>query len=1159
MQKPALIIHSLSIHTMPGFPNGLKSMNSLAKNINVIAGPNASGKSSTARMMQQVIWKQNIERIRVETKLEIAKKKWHIRIDNGYYSSQSNGFEETLPSIPAVEEAKRYYLALHELIKEEDQNLAATILQEAIGGYDLQAAGKSLGFSSATPNRGIKEFKTYEAKQKKVEQIESKQKNLQHEERKLSDLDEKLKNAKEAAVLKQGYMYLLEFLEAKSKKELLKEQKDLFPKQMPLLIGNEYEAVIDLEQHIEEHNLEITRIHREKDSITNELSALQIPKEGFDKVILDTLHEKIETLSELQRSLESRHLIITKNEEETKITLHRLFSDLKKENLDKVTLENIHDLDDFFEKAARTLYKKQRTEFEIENLKKESKEQINKLEDVHYGIQILLNWYKKDATPTSISKTPFWILLLLGAITFVLTYFLKWIGVIGLVFMLTYVIYLNQRKKPSDSIKDSRVNDFKKIGLKEPANWQEEAVSHRIAELHQELQEINHQQKINLRLEELYNTLENILLNFNELENKRLEWIEKLSDIPELNVENIARYSSLYWFLKDLHTWQKHTKELIANRVTYNEENKVYLNTLVQINNLFSEVQVESATEVASAKASLKNMLESQHNHTTLLSKLENLREQKSVYYGLLEKDKESLKGIYRRLHLEIGAKDELKRLLDRKTDFQDFEKNFEQAKRSFIEKEKQLKDHSLFDQIKEDFPAIKLEKAKERKEEYARLAGEIEKLNSEITKIKTLVGEEQTGRELEVALAEREAALEALEIHYQNTRAAITGELILNGLRNKTQENSDLKVLNRAKELFSKITHGHFELLLDDSEGGNFRARNTILNQGLKLEQLSSGTRIQLLIAVRLAFIESQETSVKLPIIVDEVLANSDDLRAKQIIEALVEISKEGRQIFYFTAQSDEVIKWQEYLSQHPEVESKTVILESKQTTEQMDYELMNQTTAPTLITAQVLSPENLTREAYHEQLNPPKYNFLSDTTRGLHLSYLIENNQVLYSCLQRGIHYYGHLESFIKSQGKLQGFTDEKLKNISEKILLLKSYQHLYQKGRAKPINRAVLQASRSVSDIFIDAVDAKLKELENNPKKLLIALREREISGFMRAKIDELEEYLTEHDFINEEEILSTDEINLQLQAVLSRMELTPDEAEQFLKKLIEFTYN
>src|SRR5699024_7721792 len=154
------------------------------------------------------------DRISVAAKIEVDKKDWDLHIDNGYYSSQSNGLDVALPSIPAVEEAKRYFLALHELIKEDDQNLAAAILQEAIGGYDLQEAQKSLGFSSSTPNRVISQYKNLEAKQKNVKEVESKQTSLQSEERKLTSLTEKLEEAKEAILLKQAYTYLIEFIEA---------------------------------------------------------------------------------------------------------------------------------------------------------------------------------------------------------------------------------------------------------------------------------------------------------------------------------------------------------------------------------------------------------------------------------------------------------------------------------------------------------------------------------------------------------------------------------------------------------------------------------------------------------------------------------------------------------------------------------------------------------------------------------------------------------------------------------------------------------------------------------------------------------------------------------------------------------------------------------
>ncbi|NLA63918.1 MAG: ATP-binding protein, partial [Bacteroidales bacterium] len=85
----------------------MKSISSLANNINVIAGPNASGKSSTARIIQDMIWKQNIERIQLQSRLSINEKTWDIHIDNGHYSSQCDGVDDTLSSIPSYDESKR--------------------------------------------------------------------------------------------------------------------------------------------------------------------------------------------------------------------------------------------------------------------------------------------------------------------------------------------------------------------------------------------------------------------------------------------------------------------------------------------------------------------------------------------------------------------------------------------------------------------------------------------------------------------------------------------------------------------------------------------------------------------------------------------------------------------------------------------------------------------------------------------------------------------------------------------------------------------------------------------------------------------------------------------------------------------------------------------
>ncbi|MCK4922473.1 MAG: hypothetical protein KAS71_15580, partial [Bacteroidales bacterium] len=76
MQKLALILKELSIQKISGFPEGMKSYKDFASNINIIAGPNASGKSSTARIIKKLIWPDNTNGIFAESSAKIENENW---------------------------------------------------------------------------------------------------------------------------------------------------------------------------------------------------------------------------------------------------------------------------------------------------------------------------------------------------------------------------------------------------------------------------------------------------------------------------------------------------------------------------------------------------------------------------------------------------------------------------------------------------------------------------------------------------------------------------------------------------------------------------------------------------------------------------------------------------------------------------------------------------------------------------------------------------------------------------------------------------------------------------------------------------------------------------------------------------------------------------
>ena len=112
--------------------------------------------------------------------------------------------------------------------------------------------------------------------------------------------------------------------------------------------------------------------------------------------------------------------------------------------------------------------------------------------------------------------------------------------------------------------------------------------------------------------------------------------------------------------------------------------------------------------------------------------------------------------------------------------------------------------------------------------------------------------------------------------------------------------------VKERASEMFNKFTGNRYTV--------KFESDMKIKNGGgeeLNMDMLSSGTKCQLLLATRLAYIEECEKDVMYPLFLDECLAECDDQTTEIIIRSLIEIASEGRQIFYFTAKSGTKDEW--------------------------------------------------------------------------------------------------------------------------------------------------------------------------------------------------------------------------------------------------------
>jgi hypothetical protein len=287
------------------------------------------------------------------------------------------------------------------------------------------------------------------------------------------------------------------------------------------------------------------------------------------------------------------------------------------------------------------------------------------------------------------------------------------------------------------------------------------------------------------------------------------------------------------------------------------------------------------------------------------------------------------------------------------------------------------------------------------------------------------------------------------------------------------------------------------------------------------------------------------------LPILADELLANSDSSRAEAIIDALTEISRDGRQIFYFTAQEDEVMKWKAYLAEDEEIEVNVHIL-SKDGKSFREKLVEADPASRVQIFKEIPEPKSHSHHEYGNLLNVPKVNLLRDSVGSLHIWYLVEDPNLLYHILQAGPERWGMLKNFLDEEGVIEGLNDQSREKIRNKAALFEKYVELYRQGRPRPIDRSVLEEADAVTDTKIDEVAELLAKVGGNPQRLLDKLWEGAVSRFYDNKKEELEAYLIEGGYLDNSEPMDDDAITTALQAFISNLSLSKKEAQDFLNQ-------
>lgn len=1134
MKNKSLTINEVVVRRFRGVRTPAEAIHirreELCPGINIVFGPNASGKTTVAEAVQRLLWpdKTMINGVSIAGTTSIGDDDYHIDIEANTASFAKNGSGTANPVVVSSENKKSYFLALHQLLLERDTDLADRVRREINGGIDLNKAKNELGFQKKTVSTRSNEYKRYQENQTRLKTIRNEQADLADQEKQLDELRAQEKTAKLAKDRSQGIEHAIERQSQSAELAAVEKQLEIYPKCVANLTGDEM-------RNFEEYSHDLHRYQNERLLKADEVRDAEAKLDQSFKLGAKT----DETLSELESLIDA----IEKTESEIE-RLGRESERLK--SLEQNSRAQIGD--HFSEEAIETMEFGKMEDFS-RLIAQARDSRLAERSLAHFksicGIDESNNNDEKKELPEAINLLRRWLsvpevnanhllfekadLIVLTAFSVVLGLFLAvlvhWSWLFATAAAIAAGLFFLVRKKAS-STRDEHGDIEKRIrdlnSSYAPASWNENQVGETLTRLENEWDESRF---AGLKRD-----------HFNVIRIDKTREIEELRGKIEKTREELKRrYGSLVDDLDEcdlsltvnaIQSWRNIRQDQKANSAELEKVGQEFKRLINRFNTSVEIFGRKTIDDGHQAKALFNTIRNKVIERRELDSAIGNANDAITRLDLDIQAAKQRISQLFARIDLtpdlgnevefEAAAK-KLRALLDSRADYHQILNRRNALKTTLEQLDAKRAALANFDEALLGLDISKLRELREQNQEQAET---YDVIHDEIVKIETRIQKTVSSSALEEALSRRDEAFADLSNAVQTLCESSIGAMIVDYLKENTTEKSS-GVFSRASELFSTFTHHQYKLRLNDDESEGFAAYDSISGRTLGLEQLSSGSRVQLLIAARLAFIETLETGgVKLPLVLDEILGNTDDRRASDLIETIIAIAKSGRQIFYMTAQADEFGKWKNSLKKHSSVELKTITLRGPRAEENFKLEIDRP--EPIVIPA----PENMSHEQYGERLRVPPIDRWSEDQGNLHLWYLTDDDDALWRLLSHGYERWGALATLLKTEGGLQsldnfGVSDPALfkKKCEARVDVLKKALSLWRKGRNTPIDMGVVMESGAVTDKFRDDFSALLKECAGDPAELIARLDNKAINKFQTRKIDQLRDYLIEKGHLQE----------------------------------------
>ena len=428
---------------------------------------------------------------------------------------------------------------------------------------------------------------------------------------------------------------------------------------------------------------------------------------------------------------------------------------------------------------------------------------------------------------------------------------------------------------------------------------------------------------------------------------------------------------------------------------------------------------------------------------------------------------------------------------------------------------------------------------------------GELARLMDQISAIRQQVESATRGHTIRETLVRKEAALDKLVADRDTHLELCASAALVAWLRRQRSEAAVPGLLERARRWFLRFTRNRYELLVVDA--GRFEALDTHTHRQQSLSELSAGTRIQLLLAARLSFVEHiEQGGAKIPLFLDEVLSTTDPVRFEAVASSILELAADGRQVFYATAGGTEAAAWSRVAEERGFDAPQLVVLGAAEPNGSWE-------SVPTLPdeAPDPPSPEGHDAISYVAALGLQRPGLQDPIERWPLVLVLHDRLDAAVAALGLGVRHVGQLA--LAEKGLSLPLSDEDLALARARLRALSGAMDATRIGRGKRVTWQAVAESDAVSSTFAERVREQLVTHRDDAGAFVAAVRG--LSSFRTNRADQLEAHLVDvgvldpRDTLSEEAVVERTQITCRDDIEAGRLTLADVEAlGRWLRKVV-----